>query len=180
MSYLLRHHPQGLRMDKNGFVNLEDLVTRIRKRYPVDVAFITQLVSSSEKQRFQIVGNSIRALYGHTLSVKIDFPKNETIETLYHGTTSHAASTILETGLKPMQRQWIHLSPTRKIAWDVAARRTRNPVLLAINVKRARRAGVNFYQATDTIYLSKRIPAKYIKKLVKNNSHYKISLQNSE
>jgi len=165
MSYLLRHNPRGLQMDEKGFVRLEDLLRRVRERYDVDDAFIRAIVYSGDKTRFQIVNGKIRALYGHTIGVEIDLPEDENVRVLYHGTTSGSASRILESGLRSMKRRWVHLSTTREIAREVGLRRAPNPVILVIDAEKARRDGIRFCKATDGVYLSKRIPSKYIKKL---------------
>ena len=165
MSYLLRHNPNGLQMDEKGFVRLGDLLRRVRERYDVDEAFIRDIVHAGDKTRFQIVGGKIRALYGHTIDVEIDLPEDEGVEVLYHGTTAESASKILEKGLRSMRRRWVHLSATKEIAREVGRRRTPNPVILVIYAKEARRDGITFYKATDRVYLSKRIPSKYIRKL---------------
>ncbi len=165
MSYLLRHNPQGLGMDERGFVRLDDLLRRVRERYDVDASFIKNIVYESEKTRFQISDGKIRALYGHTIDVDVDLPEDRDVNVLYHGTTPEAASKILERGLRSMKRRWVHLSTTEEIAKAVGKRRTSHPVILVIEAKKARKEGLRFYKATDRVYLSEQIPAKYIKKL---------------
>jgi putative RNA 2'-phosphotransferase len=130
MSYLLRHNPENLKMDENGFVNLKDLLKKLNEHFQVDENFICEIVEKSDKKRFEILGDKIRAVYGHTLPVKINFEEDRKIKRLFHGTTAEAASEILKTGLKPMKRRWVHLSPTIKIAREVGLRRARKPVIL--------------------------------------------------
>lgn len=163
MSYLLRHNPENLRMDKQGFVDLNELLDKIRKRFDVDESFIRGIVYSSRKRRFEIVKDKIRALYGHTVPVEIKFEEEEAIEKLYHGTTADAASKILKVGLKPMGRRWVHLSPTVKIAREVGLRRTGYPVILEVDARAARKSGIRFYKATDTVYLCDYVPPEYIR-----------------
>ena len=119
MSYLLRHNPENLKMDDEGFVGMSDLLKTLGKRYDVDECFIRDVVEKSEGRRFQIVGDKIRAIYGHTISVGIKFPIDKKVRFLYHGTTKRSASMILKEGLKPMKRRWVHLSATPEIANDV-------------------------------------------------------------
>jgi putative RNA 2'-phosphotransferase len=152
-------------MDERGFVKLDNLVRRVRERYDVDNDLIRNIAHTSDKIRFQIVNGKIRALYGHTIDVKVDIPEDKSVEVLYHGTTAESASKILERGLRSMKRRWVHLSITRETAREVGKRRTQNAVILVIDAERARRAGIRFYKATDRVYLSKRIPPKYIKKM---------------
>jgi len=163
MSYLLRHHPQSLKMDAEGFVDIDELLRKIRARYLVDKTLILEIVDRSDRKRFEIKGNRIRALYGHTIPVRLKFEEDRKIKSLYHGTTPDAASKILKEGLKPMKRKWVHLSPTIGIAKEVGMRRTKNPVVLEIDAETAIQDGIRFYRATDKVYTSGPISPKYIK-----------------
>jgi putative RNA 2'-phosphotransferase len=64
-----------------------------------------------------------------------------------------------------MKRRWVHLSPTKEIAYEVGKRRTDSLVLLIINVTEARNQGLRFFRVTDKVHVCKHVPAKYIKKL---------------
>jgi len=166
VSFLLRHDPEDLEMDEKGFVDLDELVSKVSRRFPmVDRNFIIKLVDESERRRFEIVENKIRALYGHTIPVHMHLKEDREITRLFHGTTPQAASEILEKGLQPMRRKWVHLSPTKEIAREVGKRRTSSPAILMIDASEARSLGVRFYRATDKVYLCKYVPAKYIKTL---------------
>ncbi|NIQ04575.1 MAG: RNA 2'-phosphotransferase, partial [Candidatus Korarchaeota archaeon] len=79
MSYLLRHTPEGLEIDGEGFAALEDLLRKLRRRYDVDEQYIRNLVNQAERKRFEIVGTRIRALYGHSLPVKIRLKEDRSI-----------------------------------------------------------------------------------------------------
>jgi len=166
VSYLLRHNPEDLEMDDEGFVELDQLVSKLRRCFPtVDKKFLTETVDQSEHRRFEIVGDKIRALYGHTVDVQVHLKEDIEVERLYHGTTPEAAEQILEKGLQSMKRRWVHLSPTKEIAYEVGKRRTESPVILMIDVSEARSHGLRFFKATDKVYVCKHVPAKYIKKL---------------
>ena len=166
VSYLLRHDPQGLMMDEEGFVDLDELVSKVKGGFPsVDRRFLRRLVEEGERKRFEIEGNRIRALYGHSVPVYLRLEEDRRVEWLYHGTTSEAAGEILEKGLQPMKRLWVHLSPTIDIANQVGKRRTSSPVILVIDCAEARNQGLKFYRASDQVYLCKFVPAKYIRRL---------------
>ena len=162
MSYLLRHNPENLKMDGHGFVFLDGLLEKLDERFQVDEKLISEIVEKSDRRRFEIVGNKIRALYGHTIPVKSKLEEDKIPEVLYHGTTIYAASRILKAGLKPMKRKWVHLSPTVEIAREVGTRRTKKPVILEINAEEARKDGVKFYKAIDKVYVCEAIPPEYI------------------
>ncbi|RLI19641.1 RNA 2'-phosphotransferase [Candidatus Bathyarchaeota archaeon] len=126
MSYLLRHNPEDLKMDSQGFVDLEDLIKKLKEKFQIDRNLIFEIVRKSERKRFEIKNGKIRALYGHSIPVKLKLKEDRTVKVLYHGTTPEAAAKILKTGIKPMKRKWVHLSPTIEIAKQIALRRTNN------------------------------------------------------
>lgn len=163
MSYLLRHNPGDLEMDRHGFVDLDQLLKKLRERYQIKRESIVEIVEKSDRKRFEIVENKIRALYGHTIPVKLELEEDRAIKVLYHGTTKDAASKILEVGLKPMKRRWVHLSPTVDIAIEVGLRRMAKPLVLEIDAEAARKDGVRFYKATDKVYICSYLAPKYIK-----------------
>lgn len=171
MSYLLRHNPENLKMDRHGFVDIGELLQELRERFRIDEKFIVEIVENSERRRFEIVGNMIRALYGHTIPVELEFEEDKTVKVLYHGTTPEAASRILREGLKPMRRSWVHLSPTIEMATEVGLRRTMNPVILEINAEAARKNGLRFYRATDKVYVCNAVLPRYLKKLHSASAH---------
>jgi len=163
MSYLLRHNPEGLDMDEHGFVDLDKLLETINQRFSVEKSFVLEIVERSGRKRFEVVGNKIRALYGHTVQVKLELEEDKNVKVLYHGTTPNAASKILMEGLKPMRRRWVHLSPTIEIAREVGMRRTSTPIVLEVDAEAARKDGLKFFRATDKVYLCESVPPKYIK-----------------
>jgi putative RNA 2'-phosphotransferase len=167
MSYLLRHNPENLKMDRHGFVSLDELIDKIKERFQVDEKFIFEIVEKSDRQRFEIVKDKIRALYGHIIPVKLEMEEDKTVKAFYHGTTLDATSQILKVGLKPMKRRWVHLSPTIEIAIRCGLRRTKEPVVLEIDAEVARKKGAKFYKATDTVYLCSYIQPEYIKRVLR-------------
>ena len=168
LSYLLRHNPEGLRMDERGFVSLAEVLSKLRKRFPqVTEGLIREIVERSDRRRFEIKDGKIRALYGHSIPVKLDLKEDDEVKVLYHGTTQEAAGRILRTGLKPMRRNWVHLSPTVEIAKLIGLRRTSKPVILEVDAEKARRNGVKFYRATDEIYLCREVPPSCIRLLAR-------------
>ena len=166
VSYLLRHNPEDLEMEDEGFVVLDQFLSNVRRRFPtIDKKLLVEMVELSERRRFEIVGDKIRALYGHTINVHVHLKEDTQVERLYHGTTPEAAEQILEKGLQPMKRRWVHLSPNKEIAYEVGKRRTDSLALLIINVTEARNQGLRFFRVTDKVHVCKHVPAKYIKKL---------------
>ena len=162
MSYLLRHNPENLKMDAEGFVGFKELLEKVREHFRVSREFIIEIVEESDRKRFELVEDKIRALYGHTIPVELEFEEEKLIKILYHGTTPEAASEILGKGLKPMKRRWVHLSPSIETAKLVGLRRTDKPVILQIDVEKARKDHVKFYKATENVYLCRHIEPEHI------------------
>ncbi|HEY4784837.1 MAG TPA: RNA 2'-phosphotransferase [Bacteroidales bacterium] len=167
ISYILRHAPEEytLKMDNEGWVDIDILIEVIKIKH-VEFGTITHktildLVNSFDKKRHEIKGNRIRALYGHSLEniIKKDIVSPPTI--LYHGTVYENYLKIKKTGIKKMQRQYVHLSENIEQAKIVAYRRTSKPIILEIKANEAYNNGVNFYKEGE-VWLSDDIPPDFI------------------
>lgn len=165
LSYILRHNPKGLPISKDGFIPIEDILKKIRKRFPrVDEKILYKLAEGTNS-RFEIKNGRIRALYGHTIPVEISLEVDTKVDILYHGTTRDSAEKILKEGLKPRGRLKVHLSPTIEQAIKVGRRKTRKPVILKIDVRSARKHGIVFEKANELVYLADEIPPILISRL---------------
>lgn len=164
LSYILRHHPEKLNLipDKEGFVDLDELLEAMKKS-PYSWATIKDIiyvVEHSDKKRFEIKEGRIRALYGHSIDVRIDGEyKPEGF--LYHGTSPQFLKGILAHGLLPKGRKYVHLSPNIDMALEVGRRHHPNPVVLRIDAPKAWKDGIIFYRRGDVI-LARHIPARYL------------------
>lgn len=170
MSLALRHDPASfdLSLDQEGWLPLEELLAGIKRRpglewvHPND---IRQVVDTSDKQRFEIQGELIRARYGHSRAARPAYQPVEPPETLYHGTPRRNLPTIRRQGLKPMSRQYVHLSARTEMAHQVGRRRDTQPVILTIRAAAAHAAGVVFGTPSgnqDELYLVEAIPPEFI------------------
>ncbi len=169
ISHALRHQPEayGLQLDPEGWVMVDDLLAALRQRrnawHNVSLVDITTIMAESAKQRFELYGGKIRAFYGHSVPEKVEKQPTTPPATLYHGTTTQAAVTIHREGLKPMGRQYVHLSTDEKTARLVALRRTGQPVILCIAALQAHeQEGINFYLGNEDIWLADSIPSEFI------------------
>jgi putative RNA 2'-phosphotransferase len=167
MSYILRHDPYmfGLNPDSGGWVDLASFLESVRSQRgfeTVSMDDVVAAIATGKKRRHEIHEDKIRAMYGHSIDQKVEHPTAEPPALLYHGTVSQALPEISGTGLKPMQRQYVHLSSDPKTAWAVGARHGDNIVLLRIRSREAQGVGVNFYNPWDIIWLSDAIPAEFI------------------
>ncbi|MGM0411615.1 MAG: RNA 2'-phosphotransferase [Bacillota bacterium] len=82
-------------------------------------------VKNDSKGRFSFLNNKerIRANYGHSIEgINPDYKTIKPHKFLYHGTTPKVKNDILKEGLKPMGRNYVHLSVGIKEAKKVAKR----------------------------------------------------------
>ena len=168
ISYALRHAPweYELEFDEQGFVPIVQLLHALNEsetyEREVTQADLEQIIANSEKKRHEIVGDKIRALYGHTVPQIIKKEPGIPPAVLYHGTTHRALPQILQDGLKPMQRQYVHLSIDVETATRVGKRRDPEPVILKIDTEAAQKAGIQFYIGNDKVWLCNRVPKECI------------------
>lgn len=83
-------------------------------------------------------------------------------EWLYCGAPSQALNEIRAAGLLPQDRQFVHLSATRRDAAAVAARHSAEVALITVLARRASEAGLPFYQAAPGLYLTRAVPPAFL------------------
>lgn len=167
ISHALRHAPEeyGLTLDEQGWVLVKDLIDTLKKQEKYSdlmLKDIADMIQVSEKKRHELTGDRIRALYGHSTEEKIKKDAIQPPDVLYHGTAHKFLQKILQQGLIPKDRQYVHLSQDMETAITVGKRRDTDPVVLRIDALTAWKDGINFYRGNDTIWLADEIPAKYI------------------
>ena len=154
-------------MDDKGFVDIEQLLSAINEenKYSkiIDKFDIIKVMEVSNKKRLEIIGEWIRAMYGHSFPMQIKYEEETPPAMLYHGTAKRFFNSIKKEGLKPMSRQYVHLSEDIETAKMVGKRRDSDPVILYIDTVEAIKAGVKFYKANDKVWLCKQLPPRFIK-----------------
>lgn len=162
MSKMLRHTPElyGLSLDPaDGSCTLDELLQAIRKQAQWSGATlddVKQVTANSDKQRYEITGDRIRARYGHSHD-KVQYEAGTPPLTLFHGTNLKAAPIILREGIRPMSRQYVHLSEGTHFA-SLAGKRRGELVILSVDTAKAAGQGVKFYYAGNEVWLADFIP----------------------
>ncbi|QDM47392.1 RNA 2'-phosphotransferase [Paenibacillus thiaminolyticus] len=167
ISYALRHAPweYELELDEEGWVSLEQLLLALRldQRWEaVHEQDIHTIMATADKQRLEVADGKIRALYGHSVPSKIVKKAEKPPSVVYHGTARRFVAQILDEGIRPMGRQYVHVSADKETAMMVGKRRDAAPVLLKVDAETARNEGIMFYPGNHTIWLADFIPPKYI------------------
>lgn len=166
IALLLRHKPEegNLTLDTEGYCSTSDLIRAVAKKFKgFNLTQLEDIVASDEKGRYSFneTKSKIRANQGHsTASVNITFKEVVPPDVLYHGTATRFLDSIYREGLKPMSRQYVHLSKDTETATKVGTRHG-NLYILIIDTKKMYEDGYKFYLSENGVYLTKLVPTKY-------------------
>ena len=167
ISLVLRHHPEklGLTLDAHGWADTKALIDAINAIQPFDMEQLENIVRTDPKQRYAFSPDKthIRANQGHSIPVDLDLAPRTPPAILWHGTGERFVSAIMREGLKPMGRQYVHLSADPETAVKVGRRHGR-PVLFTVDAARMVSDGLLFYCSENAVWLTDAVPVKYLKK----------------
>lgn len=164
LTFLLRHKPKDypLTIDPEGFAPWQEVVDMVQERfYDVTEKQICSLIAGAEKKRFEIRGDKVRATYGHSFPVDLGGTAAEPPAELYFSAARDLAESMLRGGLKPRDRQYVHLSVSAEEAESVAKRHDPSPAILVIDAKTAHAEGIRFYES-GPLFLVENVPAKFL------------------
>ena len=171
LSLILRHSPETvhLNMDKNGWVSIEELISNANKykNMHLTIDLIEMIVKTNDKQRFILSEDKkrIRANQGHSITIDLELESKMPPDILYHGTASRFLESIMKNGLKPMNRQHVHLSQNEQTA-IIVGKRHGNPIVLYINSKKMHEDGYKFYLSENKVWLVNIVPVEYIIRII--------------
>lgn len=164
LTFLLRHKPKDypLAIDREGFAPWHEVVDMLQERfYDVTEEQIRSLIAGAEKKRFEIRVEKVRATYGHSFPVDLGGTAAEPPAELYFGAARDLAESMLLGGLKPRDRQYVHLSVSAEEAESVARRHDPSPAILIIAAQAAHAEGILFYES-GPLFLVENVPAKFL------------------
>lgn len=167
LSLLLRHSPEtiGIELDAHGWVDIAQLLRKATAHgEPISRAELDEVVATSDKQRFAVSddGLRIRANQGHSIAeVDLGLPPAVPPDVLYHGTAERFLDGIRAEGLKPRERNHVHLSTDASTGTAVGQRHGR-PVVLAVDAAAMHGAGHEFYLSENNVWLTASVPAAFI------------------
>ena len=169
ISLILRHKPEkaGIALDENGWADVCALLEGVNKYGRVAFTFddLKELVATNEKRRFAFNDDctKIRANQGHSVTVDVDLTEAQPPEILYHGTSSKSLDSILKTGIKALERLYVHLSIDVKTAYNVGDRRRGEPTVLVVDALKMHKDGIKFFLSANGIWLTAFVPVEYIR-----------------
>ncbi len=153
IAYCLRHNPFGchLNMDKEGYVPINELLCFLNGTNKwietIDINDIRKTIEISDKKRFELKDDKIRAYYGHSICPTIVKIVSKPPEKLYHGTSHKAADLILSSELNSQKRQYVHLSTNIGAAKKLAQEETSILSFLKLTHKAHIKTALNFIWA---------------------------------
>ena len=167
-SHALRHEPwlYELELDEQGWVPTIALLAALREERAhwstLTADDLARMVETSDKKRYEMKDGRIRALYGHSTPHKLLKQPGTPPTRLYHGTSPETLPAIQRDGLRPMSRQYVHLSVHTDMARQVGGRKATAPMILIIDAERAHAEGVAFYRGNDLVWLADHVPPAFI------------------
>lgn len=172
LSYILRHNPSEIKLelDAQGWANISTLIekARVHGNREFSCEEVLHVVETNGKQRFQLNESKtkIRANQGHTVEVYLDLPAVQPPEYLYHGTAKKFLDSILQEGIKKMQRHDVHLSFDQKTALAVGQRHG-SPAILRVKALEMYKSGHVFKCTVNNVWLTDHVPIKFLEVISK-------------
>ncbi len=166
LSYLLRHAPAsgGLTLDEKAYVLVADLLPVLQQTQgDFSRQDLETLVAEDGKNRYSFdeSGEKLRANQGHSIPVDVELEETKPPACLYHGTAQRFLSSILETGLLPQTRLYVHLSSDVETALCVGKRHGK-PVVLSVEAGRMSEEGGRFFRSVNGVWLCHEVPVAYL------------------
>lgn len=127
------------------------------------IAALDHIVAENDKRRFSLNKDRsrIRAAQGHSVQVGLKLPVRTPPPVLYHGTVAKFLPSIRKQGSLLGTRQDVHLSETRETATAVGSQRD-EPVILIIETYPLLKAGIQFLQVDNGVWLVAEVPPRFI------------------
>lgn len=170
ISLILRHKPEaiGILLDEHGWADVQELIAGVNRAegHTLDMELLEEIVRTDEKQRYSFNEDHslIRANQGHSIQVDVELEERIPPDILWHGTGEKYVSSIDARGLLPKSRLYVHLSPDTETARKVGSRHGK-PVIYEIDCRKMTEDGYRFFLSANQIWLTKKVPARYLKKL---------------
>ncbi|KAN0042701.1 hypothetical protein ACTA71_012624 [Dictyostelium dimigraforme] len=166
LSYVLRHgaEKEGLSINSEGFIKVDDLLKhKLFKN--TNIKEIQEVVDTNDKKRFHMELNAtdgfyyIRANQGHTLEnvdnvEMIQVTSIDQVGTVFHGTYRKHLQSILNEGLKKMDRNHIHF--VNKIVGQEITSGMRGScnMIIYIDIPLLLQDGINLYLSANNVALT--------------------------
>lgn len=161
ISLILRHKPEeiGITLDEHGWANVDELIAGLN----IDMSTLEEIVATDEKQRYSFNEDKtlIRANQGHSIPVDVELEEKQPPEVLWHGTGKKYLNSIMQDGLIPKSRLYVHLSADMETAIDVGKRHG-EVALIKVDAAEMYKNCYTFYLSKNGVWLTKYVPISYL------------------
>lgn len=165
LALVLRHKPEeaGIALDEYGWANVDELVRGIAALRPFTLEMLEEIVATDSKGRYSFNEDRslVRANQGHSVDVDVELEPSNPPAVLYHGTAQRFLSSIMEQGLLPKGRLYVHLSSDVDTACRVGSRHG-SPVVLKVDAGEMHEEGLEFFLSKNGVWLTKHVPTRYL------------------
>lgn len=162
LSKLLRHDPETLSIDKDGYIETCDILSKL----DITKEELDFIVENNDKKRFSFNKDEskIRASQGHSKSMEVDIDMKlaDRVDYLYHGTATKNLDAIMKDGLISVSRKHVHLSKDVETAKSVGLRHSKDITIIRVNSAQMRADNVKIYVSDNGVYLTDKIDPKYL------------------
>ena len=160
LAFLLRHDADAFeqgKIDERGWREVDEI---IGLGFTQDL--LDDIVSTNNKQRYEYNedGTKIRARQGHSIPVDVGLKEVTPPDVLYHGTATRFLDSIMENGLIPGNRLYVHLSSDEETAAKVGSRHGK-PFVIEVDAAKMVADGHVIYQSNNGVWLTKQVPSDY-------------------
>ncbi len=164
LAFMLRHKPErfDLEVDAHGFADVDEVLRALDERLGehVEREDLVDAVESGDRQRYEIAGNRIRALYGHSIPVEPG-PDSRPPELLYVAIPARDLGRARRFGLRGGRRSYLHLALDAEDAREAGRRSAREYTLLTVRALDAWEDGVRFYDR-KALFLAEEVPTEHL------------------
>lgn len=175
LSLLLRHKPEEihLKMNEEGWVEVSHLLEQLyAESYYKDITLddLKYIVDTDNKKRYSLRTFDgklyIRANQGHSIKgINLHLEPVDPPNILYHGTGVKYLNSIMKIGLIKKERQYVHLSATKKVAITVGKRHG-DVAVFEIAAQEMQKDGFIFYLSENGVWLTDNVPVKYLNRII--------------
>jgi putative RNA 2'-phosphotransferase len=166
LALVLRHRPEevGLTLDAAGFATVEAVAGALAAQRGWESVTASDLLAlaAADPRRYEVRDGRIRARYGHTTAVEQPGESAVPPEWLYYGAAPAAVARMRADGLRPMDRQRVHMSTTPGDALEVGRRHAPDAVVIVVLARRAQAAGIEFRRAGQMLFLAHFVPPEFL------------------
>jgi putative RNA 2'-phosphotransferase len=166
LTWLLRHgaNETNLAMDTAGFARISDVLRLAH----LDRATLDAVAAENNKARYEIRGDVIRAVQGHSFEgtpvtlegLEASWERVDGDGIVFHGTSLASAQAILTGGgIHAAARSHVHLAPSTS---SVVGKRAAVDVLLSVSLEKMRTRHCIVYRAGNGVLLARTVPVEAI------------------